>query len=164
MPNYCRNPERYIDAVKNQKNVDRFWSNVEKTNGCWLWKRKLNHGYGRHWFKKKVLKAHRFSYLLEHESFDSKKVMDHICRIRNCVRPSHLREMTNRENIMIGNGFAAKLARKTHCLRGHSFSGTNLVIDHMGMRQCRTCRNFRNGQYRTKKRILAILPKKEEKI
>ena len=66
-------------------------------------------------------------------------VIDHVCNNRGCVRPDHLRPVTQRENILRGEGVAAKRARQTHCKRGHELAGENIRITSTGSRQCLIC-------------------------
>jgi hypothetical protein len=73
------------------------------------------------------------------------KQLDHLCRNRACINPEHLEPVTAKENILRGESFSAKNARKTHCIHGHELSGDNLRILKHG-RVCLECR-------RTKDRI-----------
>jgi hypothetical protein len=44
-------------------------------------------------------------------------------------------------------------AVKTHCLRGHPFSGDNLLVTKRGQRQCRACASIRDQKHRAQKAI-----------
>jgi hypothetical protein len=81
--------------------------------------------------------------------------IDHLCRVRDCVNPTHLEQVTSKVNNQRGNGMAKKNAKKTHCLRGHAFGEAgNLVLGHLrrGWRQCRICTNMRERtRYHRKK-------------
>jgi hypothetical protein len=76
--------------------------------------------------------------------------LDHTCRNRNCVNPQHLDPVTNKENILRGEGSPAKNARKTHCKNGHPLKGENLVRGSKGERVCRTCKNAYLKKWREK--------------
>jgi hypothetical protein len=78
---------------------ERFWSKVEKDQaGCWLWTgARTPKGYGRFRIGDAMFYAHRVSWLLAGESPDPKPLM-HKCDTPACVRPSHLRLGTPREN------------------------------------------------------------------
>jgi hypothetical protein len=45
-------------------------------------------------------------------------------------------------NALRGTSLAADRAKKTHCVRGHSLSGSNLYL-YRGHRQCEMCRRMR---------------------
>lgn len=118
----------------------RFWSYVEKTDNCWLWKRSVNKdGYGNFSCKGTVVKAHRFSYLLNHEIKDGLQ-LDHLCRNRSCVKPEHLEPVTQAENLKRGIYWQTL---KTHCKHGHPFSVENTYITKQGWRMCKTCGRIR---------------------
>jgi hypothetical protein len=104
-------------------------------------------GYGRYHIKGKTVSAHRVAYTLWYGPIPPHTTVDHLCRIRSCVNPGHLRLATNRENLIAGNGCSGKNHKKTHCLRGHPFNerNTNWNWSKWGTwtRDCRACRRLR---------------------
>lgn len=114
---------------------------VDKTDTCWLWTAGVGGrgGYGRFWISGHSEFAHRFSYELARGPIPEGLTLDHLCRNTKCVNPDHLEPVTLVENIMRGDGFSAKNARKTHCVNGHPFAGDNLIVTSKGRRACRTC-------------------------
>lgn len=81
-----------------EKYVARFWSRVQKTPGCWLWMAgKIPDGYGSFWIGKRVL-AHRFSFFLEHGRWPIPMAL-HTCDTPACVKPGHLFEGTQTQNM-----------------------------------------------------------------
>ena len=80
--------------------VARFWASVDKTDGCWNWKRALNSsGYGLfRTLDRKMVLAHRFAYEQTFGPIDPLMVVDHTCRNRSCVNPQHLRLVTRKQN------------------------------------------------------------------
>lgn len=83
--------------------AERFAAKVEPGNGCWLWKGVVDptNGYGRLAAGRRsdgLLFAHVASYLLHVGPVPTGLVIDHICRVRACVRPDHLEPVTNLEN------------------------------------------------------------------
>lgn len=78
---------------------ERFWGNVDKSGECWLWTRFLNsHGYGQLNSQNRRWLAHRFSYTLHAGPIPEGVQLDHLCHVRSCVNPSHLRLVTNKQN------------------------------------------------------------------
>ena len=77
----------------------RFWVWVEKTEHCWNWVGLTNRlGYGRFQTSAGRFMAHRISWALEHGETDSDLHIDHACHNPACVRPSHLRLATAKQN------------------------------------------------------------------
>ncbi len=114
----------------------RFWAKVDKSGDCWLWTARLSHnGYGR--FVNQA--AHRTAYEMLVGPIPEGMQLDHLCRVRRCVNPSHLEPVTPRENLMRSENQVAKHAAKTHCPHGHPYSGRNLYISPRGHRVCRAC-------------------------
>lgn len=143
--------------LRSKKNpTDRFFSKVNKSSGvfgedgnykseCWLWTGKLtSEGYGTFRFSGKgsyTGPAHRYIYQLYNGFKKYKFHIDHLCRVRHCVNPSHLEEVTLVQNVMRGQSFSAINARKTHCIHGHELAGSNLYIQpSTGYRYCKTCK------------------------
>ena len=157
--------ERFLFAMQNTTTVSRFLSRIGKPTHfgrwlCWPWIGGIDkQGYGRlsapRTPRSKLwtpLLAHRYSYEYFIGPIPFGLVLDHKCRNRCCVNPKHLDPVTNGVNTLRGNGPAAMNARKTHCKRGHSLSGSNVRIatfkNGKKSRICRKCmawhmRNFR---------------------
>ena len=129
---------------------ERFWAKVDKTETCWVWTAYRNpNGYGK--FRlgghgKKVL-AHRYAYELLVRPIPEGLTLDHLCRVRSCVNPSHLEPVTRGENVLRGEGLAAIHARQTHCAHGHAFDEANTYHEPMypRVRCCRTCHRLRES-------------------
>lgn len=122
----------------------------EPNCGCWLWRGALHRkGYGvvvRRGGVGPDIFAHRAFYEAAKGPVPQGLVLDHLCRVITCVNPDHLEAVTQRENIMRGNGFAATFAKRTHCKCGHPFSGENLFYRRAAVkgklymvRGCRLC-------------------------
>jgi hypothetical protein len=127
--------------------TDRFMEKVEQTETCWLWLGARGHaGYGQFWLDGRLVGAHRAAYQLFVGPIPVGLTLDHLCRVRRCVRPDHLEAVTNRENILRGANHVAAQARQTHCLRGHEFAGDNLRV-RQGKRYCQACEAQRERRY-----------------
>lgn len=142
---------------------DRFWQNVQKTESCWIWTAStMRGGYGQisegGRAKRKNLKAHRWSYEQANGPIPKGLVIDHLCRVRLCVRPDHMEAVTSAVNCYRGKSPASDNALKIQCLRGHEFDdlNTRYSISKTGeiRRVCRECMRIRDRkrQPRNKKK------------
>lgn len=80
----------------------RFWAKVQKAGGdrCWIWtaaKNKL--GYGLFGIGRRSLLAHRVAYELTHGSIADGMLIRHRCDNPSCVRPDHLLQGTDADNM-----------------------------------------------------------------
>lgn len=122
--------------------TERFWAKVDLNGegGCWLWTAATSRGYGRFTDENgRQIAAHRWGYTRLVGPIPEGLVLDHLCRVRNCVRPEHLEVVTERENILRGVGLAAIAAKKEQCPSGHPYNESNTRISPDGWRQCRVC-------------------------
>lgn len=95
----------------------------DQTTGCWLWTGVLSsHGYGFVRWHGKMVSVHRLVYRLLRGEINDGLQVDHLCRNRKCANPSHMELVTNRENVLRGNGPTATNARKDSCKNGHTYS------------------------------------------
>lgn len=125
--------------------------------GCWNWVGCANsEGYGDFWIYGANIRAHRTSWRLFKGEIPSGLTIDHLCRNRKCVNPAHLEPVTKRENVLRGEGLCAVNAKKTHCPKGHIYSGPNLAV-YGRNRKCRRCICERDKRFRKKNPIYKIL-------
>lgn len=100
--------------------------------GCWLWLRSTSpDGYGWASLDNRTHQAHRLVYRLLVGEPAEGLVLDHLCRVRHCVRPSHLEPVTPAENLRRSELTPAGMTR---CANGHALS------DWHGQRRCLTCK------------------------
>lgn len=106
----------------------------DPNSGCWLWTHSLRNGYGAigenqvNGIKGKTKYVHRILYEKYKGPIPIGYELDHKCRIRSCVNPDHLEAVSHLENVRRGNA-GWHNAIKTHCPKGHSYSGYNLKIN-----------------------------------
>lgn len=132
--------------------IDRFWPKLEKTNDCWLWRAAIDrYGYGKFNLNGKVIAAHRAAWELLRGPIPEGMEIDHLCRVRNCVRPDHLEPVSKTVNCYRGESFAAENRRKTHCSKGHPLAGSNVRITAKGYRICKQCDALRTKAYEERK-------------
>jgi hypothetical protein len=135
-------------------NADRFWSKVRVTPSCWFWTGYRNwngYGYLRPALGKGSQGAHRVAYELLIGPIPEGLELDHLCKVRSCVNPRHLKPVTRRENLR-----RRATETKTHCIRGHPLFGDNLYVrPGNSTRCCRECQRIRNRESLARRRVAA---------
>lgn len=98
---------------------------------CWVWQAgKFREGYGCFGFGGKAFRAHRVLWAWEN-GYDPVRPLDHLCHDpetcaggwtcphRACVNPEHLKEVTQRDNVIRGTGPSAANAKKNLSINGN---------------------------------------------
>lgn len=87
----------------------QFWARVLRTeDGCWFWTGSYNSSaYGQLTVAcldgaRRPIQAHRMAYELLVGPIPEDHEIDHLCRNRICVRPSHIEAVTKDENLRRG--------------------------------------------------------------
>jgi len=116
----------------NAPSYERFMTKVaihgDQPEDCWEWTAGENGvGYGRFHVDGRLVYPHRFAYELYVGPIPEGLDLDHVCRNRRCVRPSHLEPVTRRENLLRGDTIAAAHHENRDC----------------GTPGCRNCQRFR---------------------
>jgi hypothetical protein len=110
---------------------------------CWEWTGTVRSGYGRVHVNGRRRSAHVVVYELLNGPVPEGMQLDHLCRNRLCVNPSHLEPVSVKENVARGVSFAARYAARTHCPKGHEYTPENIdPIIQRGKnvgRRCRVC-------------------------
>ena len=138
--------------------IDRLMAKVvENEDGCWIWQGGHNGiGYGvigiggEHGPKAYV---HRLTY--EHFVADIPDglVLDHLCRNPPCCNPWHVEPVTQRVNLLRGEGISARAAAATSCVNGHAFTQENTYVrPKTGHRSCRECARQYQSRLRAQRR------------
>lgn len=151
-------PETDLLSRANEKKrkplLPRVWAKtkVDPETGCWTYTgSRLPEGYGRIGYRGKPWLVHRAVYTEVVGPIPDGFQIDHLCRNTSCCNPAHLEAVTQRENILRGNGITAQCAAKTHCPHGHEDTPENTLV--MTLRRtnttiqgrvCKTCYPERN--------------------
>lgn len=157
----CENCGRYFRPVlglsRHCSHECCFISKMElDENGCWIWKfciLKTGYASFRHFL------GHRWMYEFLNGPIPKTLQIDHLCRVRSCVNPNHMRLVTIKENVLCGIGITAVNKTKTHCVHGHEFTEEN-TFHYKGHRACKICRGRSNpylGKMKLKNKPKTIL-------
>jgi hypothetical protein len=147
---YC-NHACYVEGMRIPL-AERFWRHVNKDGPipeqrpelgpCWSWTGTIMEiGYGMLGFERKHLLAHRISYQLNVGEIPSELELDHLCRNRGCVNPTHLEAVTRLTNFLRGDHPSAVAFRVGSCKNGHERTAENTIVRPDGRRECRVCRD-----------------------
>lgn len=113
-------------------------------SGCLLWTASRNNrGYGTFSLSANTkVYAHRWSYEYHIGLIPQGLQLDHLCRVRHCVNPTHLEPVTNRENAL-----RAPHSQTPTCSNGHLRTAENTYRRRdTGTRQCRRCTSERTSR------------------
>jgi hypothetical protein len=134
----------------------RFWNKVEsRDDGCWRWTGSVSDGgYGYFWLDGRNQRAHRVAYIFLRGQVPDGLVLDHLCRVRNCVNPMHLEPVSTKENINRGVSPSALNRGIERCKHGHLFDESNTIVrsDRGDQRECRACGRAARRRFRQRQR------------
>jgi hypothetical protein len=148
-------PDRRPWARFNGRNAtpqERFWDKVDDSGECWLWMgAKYSNGYGHFVINRRDYLAHRLAWEWVNGAIPDGTVLMHLCDTPACVRVSHLRLGTPRENsldmvrkgrqhLLYGKDHPGFGKRRVRCMKGHDLTEDNVVFtDHGKSRRCLIC-------------------------
>lgn len=107
---------------------------VVSPNGCWMWGGATGSSkYGKVRWNGRDESTHRVCYEMERGSIPSGLEIDHLCKVKLCVNPSHLEAVTRSENM--------RRTSLNYCRRGlHELVPPNIYVSpSRGRRNCRPC-------------------------
>ena len=142
-------PRMHRQRTTLQHPLDRFMSRVQVDgNGCWRWKGRIDrYGYGAIGRRG----AHRWIFIQCYGPMGEGMETDHLCRVRDCVRPTHLEAVTKYENWRRGMMSRFGTDAVTHCIHGHEFTPKNTYVRPDGHRTCRQCNTASARHYQHRK-------------
>lgn len=132
-------------AKRTERRKRTILNRTDRSGECWLWTGAVDrYGYGKY----SRGKAHRFSFEAFVGPVPAGLVLDHLCKVKRCVRPDHLEPVTNGDNLR------RHYADQTHCKHGHEFTEANTYRPPgRNSRQCRACNA--KAQQKLKKKALS---------
>lgn len=130
-----------------RERFDSKWT-PEPNTGCWLWldaPRSAEVEYGTLKIGNSNKTAHRLAWELYRGPIPDGLIIDHVCRVKACVNPDHLRIVTPRENALENsNSIVYWNTQKTRCPKcGGSYTSTRA-----GERKCSPCAYAHNRSTR----------------
>lgn len=121
---------------------------------CWVWtaSRKTG-GYGQFNNGGKNHQAHRWLYEHLVEPVPPGLDLDHYaCDRRSCVKPTHVRPASRRENVLRADSPASRHLAQEECKAGHALTPNNIKgRGKRGGRDCLTCHRRRQQEYLARK-------------
>ncbi|MGQ5576033.1 HNH endonuclease signature motif containing protein [Streptomyces sp. ECR3.8] len=145
-------PKRTVRGPGGQTLAQRILRLTDRSSECWLWlSRKNPKGYGQMTVDGHPRSAHRVSYEAFVGPIPDGLEIDHLCRVRHCVNPSHLEPVTRSENIrraiaatgMVAGKRVGGLQFGETCGAGHVIDADNSYVKR-GIICCLTCRRESN--------------------
>ena len=112
----------------------RFWAKVEQAgpDDCWLWTGALYEGYGQFLtHSKRSRRAHIIVAEEFHGQGEEGQEVRHLCGVRHCVNPAHLRWGTRQENmrdmVLHGTSRAKLTVEDVRSIRREIAAGEKMV-------------------------------------
>lgn len=129
---------------------ERLIRRTDMSGECWIWQGAVDRaGYGKIKDGEGMRYAHVIAYEEAYGLVPEGLTVDHLCRVKNCIRPSHLEAVTLFENIMRSDSCGAENARKKGCPHNH---GAYDAVYANGHRYCRQCKAEREKCRRARRK------------
>lgn len=144
---------------RDESMADRLIRQSVDEGDCRVWTGVLTYnGYGKVRMKHRTSRAHRASYEAFVGPIPEGLEIDHLCRNRACIKPSHLEPVTRPENHrrrwLVNPTFPPhpQLASESHCANGHEWTPENTRIQvRPGKRDRKTCRTCAREETRRRR-------------
>jgi hypothetical protein len=113
--------------IPTRKHLERFWAVTKFGRSCWVFQTLHPLGYGVISMRGKIYYAHRLSHMWFRGPIPKKFEVHHSCENKACVNPDHLEALSRTDHVQT---FLHKNPQtiKTHCPKGHPYSGDNLKV------------------------------------
>jgi len=96
----CVRPDHLEPQTFEQRLLSKISVDPADPEGCWLWVAGTDKdGYGTISRDGRTTRAYHATFELYHGPVPAGKILDHVCRVKSCVNPDHLRVSTNKENM-----------------------------------------------------------------
>jgi hypothetical protein len=138
-----------------------FWARTRPTD-CVIWVAHVdNKGYGTFKIDGVTQLVHRLVYEATYGPIPDGMTIDHLCRVRNCIKPEHMEVVTSAENTRRGYRYVIPLPEPLevggYCSREHYLADESALYrapDKSRTRQpeCRECRRERSSKRNSKRR------------
>jgi hypothetical protein len=128
-----RSPERWNSVPVPERVALRAYENVDiLDDGCWISRYSTaSHGYAQIGWQENggrwVVLAHRAAWVHVNGQMPLGMTLDHTCKTRRCVNPTHLRMLPNYENARRVNGMDWPMGQ---CANGHPNSSLEPRVAH----------------------------------
>lgn len=129
---------------------------------CALWTAAVDeNGGGRFRWQGFVLQAYRAGYVIGSGlALEPDKTIDHLCRVRRCVRWSHLEPVSMLENMRRADENPSTINRlREACENGHPFDDANTLRTVQNGRPVRKCKACSSARYRAQKAARHAAPR-----
>jgi hypothetical protein len=136
--------------------IVQFWKKVKiiyDLTSCWEWLGVPNTaGYGKFMINGKRWSSHRLIYKMFYKDFNKDLFVLHKCDNRKCVRPSHLFQGTNKDNM-------DDMCRKNRQARLRGELNGNSKLSNKEIAEIRNiCRGKKYGMYKKLSEKYGVLP------
>jgi hypothetical protein len=149
---YREQPAKFAPSVPIVARV--LLRSVISESGCWLYQGSLDSGgYSCLRIKKTNDRGHRITWEAINGPVPVDRHLDHLCRVRHCVNPTHLEPVEVSENVFGRAFWSTGFPRATHCQMGHKMTDENTYRrpGNQG-RQCRICIKRRTDKQSAKRK------------